>query len=134
MRRLFWCLNHRTLMEDETRILRSLGWSVFTPRILPRGIEARSTKVEREPDDAALNIPSKALDFLKGFPYYERIWSPTLAHIINRYFDVVVTPFYYPTFSSAVRHFGGNRYCFAPSVVRESRPTANYWLHGMMMT
>ncbi len=103
-RRLLWALNHRTLMPDEVGILRSLGWAVYTPRIVPRG--ARSSIVEPELDPA-LELPAGAADVLNAHPFYERRWSPTLTSIFNRYVDVGVTAYYPSCYVSAVRHFAG---------------------------
>lgn len=103
-RRLLWALNHRTLMPDEVGILRGLGWAVYTPRIVPRG--ARSSIVETELDPA-LELPAEAAAVLNAHPFYERRWSPTLASILNRYFDVVVTAYYPSCYVSAVRNFAG---------------------------
>ncbi len=108
-RRIFWALNHRTLMPDELSVLRELGCQVFTPRKLPLGEEGRSTRLEEGAAAAGNNswIPAKALALLEEHPFYERAWTPTISEIINRYFDVVVTAFYPTCFSSAVRNFDG---------------------------
>lgn len=124
-RRVLWALNHRTLMPDEVGILRSLGFAVFTPRILPRGLEGRSTVVEAMPDRAALALPHETLDVLERFPFYARRWTPTLASILNEHFDTVVTAFYPECFSSAVRYFDGRivARCFG----REGDETYRDW-------
>lgn len=103
-RRLLWALNHRTLMPDEVGLLRGLGWAVYTPRVLPRG--EQSTKVEDWPDET-LGVPDEALAVLNAHPFYERNWSPTLAYVINRFFDVVVSAYYPSCYVSAVRLFRG---------------------------
>jgi hypothetical protein len=106
-RRILWALNHRTLMPDEVGLLRDLGFAVFTPRILPRGTEGRSTVVETITHGADLAIPRETLAVLEAHPFYDRRWPPTLAAIINEYFDTVVTAFYRDPFISAVKHFHG---------------------------
>lgn len=103
--RLLWILNHKTLMPDEVGIIRSLGWQVFTPKVLPRGFDSRSSSLERSDDH--LGIAPEALDVLKRHRFYERHWPPTVSSIINQYFDVVVTAFYQESFASAVHDFDG---------------------------
>ncbi|MBP0447018.1 hypothetical protein J8J14_19775 [Roseomonas sp. SSH11] len=109
-------------MPDEVAILRSLGFAVFTPRVLPRGLEGRSTAIEQDPDDAALDLPPETRAVLEAFPFYERRWTPTLTSILNEHFEAVVTAFYPECFSSAIQHFQGRviARCFG----REG--TANY--------
>lgn len=106
-RRILWALNHRTLMPDEVGILRGLGFAVFTPRVLPRGTEGRSTAVEPVPPRADLALLPETLAVLEAHPFYERRWSPTVAAIINEHFETVVTSFYPAPFISAVRQFRG---------------------------
>ena len=94
-------------MPDETATVRGLGWTVFTPRVLPHGLDARSTSLEDAPDDAALQLPSSVLELLRNYPFYDRQWSPTLKSIVNKHFDVMVTSFYHAPYASSVRHFKG---------------------------
>src|SRR5258705_7663260 len=104
--RLLWILNHKTLMPDEVGIIRSLGWQVFTPTVLPRGFDSRSSSLERSDDH--LGIAPEALDVLKRHRFYERHWPPTVSSIINQYFDVVVTTFSgQESLASAVHAFDG---------------------------
>jgi hypothetical protein len=106
-RRILWVLNHRRLMPDELGILRSLGFAVFTPRVLPSGTDWRSTAVEENPDREALRLPPETLALLERYRFYERPWTPTLASILNEHFEAVVTALYPAPFISAVRHFRG---------------------------
>jgi glycosyltransferase involved in cell wall biosynthesis len=94
-------------MPDEVGILRSLGFAVFTPRVLPRGLDARSTVIEENPDRGALALPPETLAVLERHPFYERRWTPTLAAILNEHFETVVTAFYPACLASAVRCFQG---------------------------
>jgi hypothetical protein len=123
--RILWALNHRTLMPDEVGLLRSLGHAVFTPRVLPRGVEGRSTSIEKTPDRAVLDLPPETLVVLETFPFYERRWTPTLVSILNEHFETVVTAFYPECFVSAVRHFRGRviARCFG----REGMATYREW-------
>jgi hypothetical protein len=100
-------LNHRRLMPEELDILRSFGFVVFTPRMLPSGTEWRSAVLEANPDRQAMQLPSETLALLEGYHFYERPWTPTLSSILNEHFEMVVTAFYPAPFISAVRLFQG---------------------------
>ena len=76
-KRLIWCVNHRTLMQSEVPILRSLGWEVFIPKVIPTHDSSyRSAAVSYE-FDATLSIPEPELRILNAIPFYEDAWSPT---------------------------------------------------------
>jgi hypothetical protein len=108
-RRLLWIVNHKTLMPAEVPILRSLGWEVFVPKVIPDHDPGfRSAAVTWE-YDAALDLPRATLAVLNRHNFYERDWAPTVEDIINTRFDAVVTHFsYYVTaLSEAARKFHG---------------------------
>jgi hypothetical protein len=108
-RRLLWVVNHRTLMPAEVPILRSLGWEVFIPKIVPDHDPGyRSAAITYE-YDAALRLPNAALRVLNRHDFYERDWTPTVEDIINEYFGVTVAHFSYytATLSEAARKFHG---------------------------
>ena len=100
MRRLLWIVNHKTLLQAEVPILRSLGWEVFVPKILPEhdpGFRSAATSHEF---DAALRLPPATLAVLNRHDFIQQGWSPTVAEIVNRNFNVVVTHFsYYVNFA-----------------------------------
>ena len=58
-RRLLWIVNHQTLMAAEVPILRSLGWEVFIPKLVPDDVSYRSAGVSSE-WDASLTLPPTA--------------------------------------------------------------------------
>ena len=63
-RRLLWIVNHKTLMPAEVPILRSLGWEVFVPKVVPDHDPGfRSAAITWE-YDAALGLPRTALAVL----------------------------------------------------------------------
>lgn len=107
-RRVILAINHKTLLPAEVPIFHSLGYCVFIPKRVPRVPDYRSAVVEYG-YDAELKIPDDALAILNFHHFYEREWSPTLALIINRYFDVVVTSVsaYTAPLFEAVRKFNG---------------------------
>jgi hypothetical protein len=109
MRRLLWIVNHKTLLQAEVPILRSLGWEVFVPKILPEhdpGFRSAATSYEF---DSALGLPPATLAVLNRHNFIERGWPPTVAEIVNSYFNVIVTHFSYYTISlsEAARKFHG---------------------------
>ena len=107
--RLLWIVNHRTLMQAEVPILLGLGHEVFVPKIIPGDDpEYRSGVVTLE-YDASLSVPPSALRVLNAHDFYRREWSPTVAGILDRYFDVLVTSVsaYLTPLSEATRKFHG---------------------------
>jgi hypothetical protein len=108
-RRLLWIVNHKTLMRSEVSILRSIGWEVFVPKIVPDHDSGyRSASITHEYDDY-LGLPSPTLAVLNNHNFYERAWSPTVATIIGDHFDALVAHFscYTITLSEAARKFRG---------------------------
>jgi hypothetical protein len=84
MRRLLWIVNHKTLLQAEVPILRSLGWEVFVPKILPHhdpGFRSAATSYEF---DSALGLPPATLAVLNCHNFIERGWPPTVAEIVNK--------------------------------------------------
>jgi hypothetical protein len=106
--RLIWVVNHKTLLSAEVPILRSLGYSIFIPKIVPNDLAHRSAAVEYS-YDADLKIPDRALGILNHHRFYERKWSATLTLILNRYFDILVaaTSAYISPISEGVQKFNG---------------------------
>ena len=108
-RRLLWIVNHRTLMPAEVPILRSLGWEVFIPKIIPDHDSGYRSAAISYAFDAALDLPTSALRVLNKHNFYERSWSSTVEDIANRYFYGIICHFsYYTTpLSEAARKFCG---------------------------
>jgi hypothetical protein len=108
-RRLLWVVNHKTLLPAEVPILRSLGWKVFIPKVVPDHDPGFRSAVIVHDYDAELALPDTALQVLNCHDFYERPWSPTVAGIINTNFQVVVThlSYYVAPLSEASRKFPG---------------------------
>src|SRR5215207_6464687 len=87
--RAIWIVNHKTLLHAEVPILRSLGYEVFVPKIVPTKFY-RSGVVDRS-YDADLTCSPTALRVLNDHPFYTRPWSPALQDIINEHFQVLIT-------------------------------------------
>ena len=97
IRRILWMVNHKTLMAGEVPLLRSLGFEVFVPKVVPthdRGFRSAGVTYDY---DAALDLAPAALRVLNDENFFQRCWSPTITQIINRYFDVIVCHFTYYT-------------------------------------
>jgi hypothetical protein len=107
-RRLLWIVNHQTLMAAEVPILRSLGWEVFVPKVVPDDVSYRSAGVTGE-FDAALGLEDTALAVLNQQNFYQHPWSPTVRAIIDDNFAVVVATISHYTMplSEAARRFAG---------------------------
>ena len=96
-RRILWIVNHKTLMSGEVPLLRSLGFEVFVPKVVPthdRGFRSAGVTYDF---DAALKLAPAALRVLNHENFFERCWAPTVTQIINRYFDAIVCHFTYYT-------------------------------------
>jgi hypothetical protein len=107
--RLLWIVNHRTLMSAEVPILRSLGWEVFVPKVVPDYDPSyRSAAVTGEYDQF-LGLSSAELAILNTHDFYERPWSPTITRIINQNFNALIASFsfYVLPLSEAARKFSG---------------------------
>jgi hypothetical protein len=95
--RILWIVNHKTLISAEVPLLRSLGFQVLVPKVLPNQDPAfRSSGVTHD-YDPGLGLPPAALQVLNYENFFERSWAPTTTQIINRYFDVIVCHFTYYT-------------------------------------
>jgi hypothetical protein len=95
--RILWVVNHKTLISGEVPLLRSLGFEVFVPKVLPSHDPAFRSGGVTYDYDAALDLPPAALQVLNHENFFERCWAPTITQIINKYFDVIVCHFTYYT-------------------------------------
>jgi hypothetical protein len=96
-------------MPAEVPILRSLGYEVFVPKIIPDHDSGyRSAAVTYE-YDAPLALPAAALRVLNRHDFYQSSWSPTVADIINKYFTAMIVHVSYYTIplSDAAQKFRG---------------------------
>ncbi len=104
-KRIIWAVNHKTLMKSEVSILRSLGYEVFVPKILPKS-GFRSGDISYE-FDSDLSLPPSVLHELNRHNFFEGEWSPELAGLINEYFDVVFVIHWPVLISEAASKFQG---------------------------
>jgi hypothetical protein len=109
VKRLLWIVNHQTLMRAEVPILRSLGWEIFIPKIIPDHDPGYRSAVVSYDCDELLGLPEATLRVLNEHEFYEQNWSATVQDILNKYFLALVTHFsYYITpLSEAAGKFKG---------------------------
>jgi glycosyltransferase involved in cell wall biosynthesis len=93
-------------MQYEVPLLRSLGFEVFVPKIIPKTNEFRSGTVDFSFDES-LTIPEHALRVLNSCPFYQQKWPRDVVFYMNRYFG---TAFIMPLegFRESVTNFEGN--------------------------
>lgn len=108
-RRIAWIVNHRTLMPAEVPLLRSLGWEVYVPKIIPAEDPAYRSAMITYEHDPSLTISSASLGALNIHDFYRREWSPTMTRIMNASFQMVVAAFsgYAMPLSEAAKKFAG---------------------------
>lgn len=105
-KRVLWILNHKTLLPAEVGILRSLGFAVFVPKIVPQGWEYGNTFVGND-HDAGLFLERNHISILNNQNFYSDRWSIDVEDLINRNFDVLVTSVYKTPLMEAVNKFQG---------------------------
>jgi len=105
-KRILWLLCHKTLMPYEVPLLRSLGFEVFVPKIIPKRAEFRSCAVDFSFDES-LTIPEHALRVLNSCHFYQQKWPRDVVFYMNRYFG---TAFIMPVegFRESVTNFEGD--------------------------
>lgn len=85
-KRIFWGLNHKTLMEAELKMLSDMGYEVYSPKKIIEGATFRSGSVNYE-YDKSLTIPQKDIEKLNDFDFYNGIYSQEILNLLNKYFD-----------------------------------------------
>ena len=105
-KRVLWILNHKTLLPAEVGILRSLGFAVFVPKIVPQGWEYGNT-FRRNDHDAGLFLERNHISILNSQNFYSDRWSIDVEDVINRNFEVLVTSVYKTPLIEAVSKFQG---------------------------
>ncbi len=92
-KRILWICNHVTLMDAEVPLLAGLGFEVFVPKIVPRGVEFTSCVVKND-YDATLTIPAADLAYLNAVNFYDGRVDRRAMEIMDRNFDVAISTFY----------------------------------------
>lgn len=102
-KRILWMLNHKTLMQFEVPLLRTLGYEVYIPKIPSFDV---SVAVDWE-SDKFLTIPAEDLEVLNQIDFYERRITPEEAVILNRYFQTAMMGDTSTAIESMVDYFQG---------------------------
>jgi hypothetical protein len=94
-------------MQYEVPLLRSMGFEVFVPKIIPRTTEFRSGAVDFSFDES-LTIPKHALRVLNSCRFYEGNWPSNVVFYMNRYFGTALVMPVEEQFRESVTKFEGN--------------------------
>lgn len=86
-KRIFWGLNHKTLMDAELKMLLDMGYEVYSPKKIKDDATFRSSFVNYE-YDKSLSIPIKDLEKLNSFDFYYGNYTNEIISLLNKYFDV----------------------------------------------
>lgn len=104
--RVFWALNHVTLVKSECALLEKLGFEVLTPKVCPAEILERSGSVDYSYDHT-LTIPAEDLAALNACDFYASQVDPAAMDLLNQHFDVVLVAFNLPMLQNFHDHFRG---------------------------
>jgi glycosyltransferase involved in cell wall biosynthesis len=88
-KRILWLLNHTTLRSSEVDMLVDLGFEVFTPKILPDDRNFRSGSISYKYDHT-LSIPSRLLEKMNQFNFYQQSWNRSFKNQINSHFGSAI--------------------------------------------
>ena len=106
-KRILWLINHKTLIKAEAKLISSLGYEIFIPKIIPEtGFRSGSTTFEF---DRQLTILPDELAALNEFNFYREEWTDKIKSIINQRFAIAfVRPFTSIKLIECLRHFTGH--------------------------
>ncbi len=113
-------VNHKTLLESEARIISTLGYEIFIPKIVPDSRRFRSGGVTFDFDDT-LSLPKSVLRKLNKVDFFESKLRPSIVRLMNRYFDAVFVIPYGETFGEVLRKFEGEIFFRAYGLERNRR-------------
>lgn len=106
-KRVLWLINHTTLREFEVPLLLSLGYEVYTPKLVPAFILEWSGSIDYQ-YDSSLSIPQSVLDRLNQHNFYQDTLNSEVAALINQYFDAAICIFNNHLLKEIVKRFEGN--------------------------
>ncbi len=107
-KRCLWIVNHKTLMPIEFGLLRSFGFEVYMPKIIPNDPNYRSAIVDYSLD-TTLSLDRYMIDFLNRHHFYEEQWSSALTDMLNENFQLLISSWsgYTTPLFEAIRKFEG---------------------------
>lgn len=104
--RVLWIVNHNSLLDFEPKVLESLGYEVFVPKLFPLTSIFRSGGTSNN-YDSNLSIPNEILKILNDYDFYDKNMSPHIRKIINSYFSIFFVH-HLPVLKQAILHFKGH--------------------------
>lgn len=105
-KRVLWLLNHTTLRDFEAPLLLSLGYEVYTPKIVPKQIIDWRGSISYEYDDS-LSLPTEVLQELNEYNFFEGEITTKIKILINEYFGTSFCVFHPELFSNICKSFSG---------------------------
>ncbi len=107
-KRCLWIVNHKTLLPIEFGLLRSFGFEVFVPKIIPNDPGYRSGIIDYSLD-TTLSLDRYLIEFLNRHHFYEEQWSTALTDILNENFQLLISSWsgYTMPLFEAIRKFEG---------------------------
>ena len=105
-RRIAWLLTHTTLREAEVKLLRKLGYEVWTTKQIQRHPGFRSGTGDLTWDDD-LTISADVLTILNNHNFYDDPITPEVASALNDHFETVLTDPYHQKLLELLEHFRG---------------------------
>jgi hypothetical protein len=104
--RIAWLINHTTLRDAEADLLQSLGYEVFTSKVLLSGEDFRSGTRDFSWDQD-LTLPTSVLDYLNRFNFYQTPFDDEMADVLNGYFGTVICAAFPALIRQLARYFRG---------------------------
>jgi len=105
MPRIAWLLNHKALHECEVPMLRSMGYEIFTSKIIPK---SEPLGVVYREDDSSLSIPLEDLQVLNQHSFYTQHMTRAILDILNNYFDLVIAAGYPTILDGLIKGYVGD--------------------------
>jgi glycosyltransferase involved in cell wall biosynthesis len=105
-KRVCWLISHTTLRDAEVPLMQSLGFEVYTNKVLPKGEDYRSGSMDFS-WDAGLTLPTEVLDYFNQFNFYQTPFDEEMTETLNAYFGTVIVAAYPPVLKELTKHFRG---------------------------
>ncbi len=102
-KRILWLYNHNTLMKSEVKLLRELGYEVYSPKLPPFDV---SIAVDWEADKK-LTIPQEAIDTLNQVDFYTEKIPEEAMRVMNEYFQMAIMGVFIEPLKSIVLNYKG---------------------------
>lgn len=101
-KRILWLCNHVILVDSEPKIIESLGFEVFIPKVSKNNFFYTTYEYDKN-----LAIPQEDLELLNNFDFYNDIPDKKIIKIINKYFSTAISVMTYPGHFYLMQYFKG---------------------------